>query len=170
MNRADRTAAILDHHLGRTAERRDQLPHRIRRGAEPSAARRLHHAPAHASAGYAGRERRRLPGLHVPAQSGAPAQICAPAWRPILSPGANGLAVRRRTRRAWQWGSGHFQSLPPAWSSYCPDHRVSLRASAMSLSAMSRAWVNPRRVAVFDLGQVRPEPANHIFPRGAIQW
>ena len=45
-HRADRIAAILDRHLGRAAEQRDQLSHRVRRGAEQSAARRLHHAQA----------------------------------------------------------------------------------------------------------------------------
>ena len=48
-HRADRVAAILDHHLGRAAEQRDQLSHRVRHGAEQSAARRLHHAQAHAA-------------------------------------------------------------------------------------------------------------------------
>ena len=40
---------ILDHRLGRTAEQGDQLPHRVCRGAEQSAARRLHHAQGYAS-------------------------------------------------------------------------------------------------------------------------
>ena len=46
-HRADRIAAILDHHLGRAAEQRDQLSHRVRRGAEQPAPGRLHHAPAY---------------------------------------------------------------------------------------------------------------------------
>ena len=45
-HRADRIAAILDRHLGRAAERRDQLSHRVCRGAEQPAPRRVHHAQA----------------------------------------------------------------------------------------------------------------------------
>ncbi len=47
--RADGSAAVLDHRLGRTAEQGDQLPHRVRRGAEQSAAGRLHHAQGDAA-------------------------------------------------------------------------------------------------------------------------
>ena len=43
-HRAHRNAAVLDHHLGRAAVERNQLPHRIRRGAQQPAAGRLHHA------------------------------------------------------------------------------------------------------------------------------
>ena len=39
-------AAILDRRFGRAAEQRDQLSHRVRRGAEQPAPGRLHHAPA----------------------------------------------------------------------------------------------------------------------------
>ncbi|MGY4345162.1 chemotaxis protein histidine kinase CheA [Bradyrhizobium sp. GM7.3] len=45
-HRADRVAALLDHHLGRAAEQRDQLPHRVRRSAEQPAPGRFHHAQA----------------------------------------------------------------------------------------------------------------------------
>ena len=45
-HRADRIAAILDHHLGRAAKRRDQLSHRIRRGVKQPAPGRLCDAPA----------------------------------------------------------------------------------------------------------------------------
>ncbi len=47
-HRADRVAAILDRHFRRAAEQGDQLSHRVRRGAERPAARRLHHAQADA--------------------------------------------------------------------------------------------------------------------------
>ena len=46
-HRADRIAAILDHRLGRAAEPRDQLSHRVHRGAEQPAPGRLYDAPAH---------------------------------------------------------------------------------------------------------------------------
>ena len=46
-HRADRIAAILDRHLGRAAEQRDQLSHRVRRGAERPAAGWIHNAQAH---------------------------------------------------------------------------------------------------------------------------
>src|SRR4029078_9801205 len=41
---ADRIAAILDHHLGRATQQRNQLSHRVCRGAEQSAPRWLHNA------------------------------------------------------------------------------------------------------------------------------
>ncbi len=43
----DRIAAILDRHLGRAVEPRDQLSHRVRRGAEQPAPGRLRDAPAY---------------------------------------------------------------------------------------------------------------------------
>ena len=46
--RADCIAAILDHYLGRALEQRDQLSHRVRRGAEQPAPGRLRDAPAYA--------------------------------------------------------------------------------------------------------------------------
>ncbi len=48
-HRADRIAAILDHRLRRAAERRNQLSHRVRCGAEQPAPGRLHHAQADAA-------------------------------------------------------------------------------------------------------------------------
>ena len=45
-NRADGIAAILDHCLGRAAEQRDQLSHRVRRSAEQPFSGRLRHAPS----------------------------------------------------------------------------------------------------------------------------
>ena len=45
-HRTDSIAAILDYRLGRAAEPRDQLSHRVRRGAEQPAPGRLHDAPA----------------------------------------------------------------------------------------------------------------------------
>ena len=45
-HRADRTAAILDRHLGRAAEPRDQLSHGVRRGAEQPATGRPRDAQA----------------------------------------------------------------------------------------------------------------------------
>ncbi len=45
-DRPHRSAAVLDHHLGRAAVERNQLPHRIRSRAQQSAAGRLHHADA----------------------------------------------------------------------------------------------------------------------------
>ena len=54
-DRTHRSAAVLDHHLGRAAVERNQLPHRIRRGAQQSAAGRLHHADAFAEHGHRAR-------------------------------------------------------------------------------------------------------------------
>ena len=65
-HRADRLAAILNHHFGRAAERRDQLSHRICRGAEQPPPGRLHHARAFDRCGRC--ERRRL--LFFPGQLG----------------------------------------------------------------------------------------------------
>jgi hypothetical protein len=52
--RTDRAAALLDRHLGRTAEPRDQLSHRVRRCPERPAAGRLHHAQTDARSGNGG--------------------------------------------------------------------------------------------------------------------
>ena len=57
-DRTHRSAAVLDHHLGRAAVERNQLPHRIRRGAQQSAAGRLHHADAVAEHRNSARRRR----------------------------------------------------------------------------------------------------------------
>ena len=57
-HRAHRGAAVLDHHLGRAAVERNQLPHRIRRRAQQPAARRLHHPDAVAEHGHRARRRR----------------------------------------------------------------------------------------------------------------
>ena len=46
-HRADCIAAIVDHRLGRAAEQRDQLSHRVHRGAEQPAPGRLRDAPAY---------------------------------------------------------------------------------------------------------------------------
>ena len=46
-HRADCIAAILDHRLGRAAQPRDQLSHRVRRGAQQPAPGRLLDAPAY---------------------------------------------------------------------------------------------------------------------------
>src|ERR1019366_1012333 len=46
-HRAACIAAIVDHHLGRAAEPRDQLSHRVHRGAEQPAPGRLRDAPAY---------------------------------------------------------------------------------------------------------------------------
>src|SRR5262249_51997550 len=93
-HRADRVAAILDYHLGRAPERRNQLPHRVRRGAEQPASGRLHHAQAYSRccAGLrTGRRRLRLlfpapPGLPIwqfsPAGLGLPTQLGLPDWSP----------------------------------------------------------------------------------------
>jgi hypothetical protein len=99
----DRIAAILDHRLGRAAEQRDQLSHRVRCGAEQPAPGRLYYAPAYSRSSRCerqllGRERLRL---LFPAQSAPPTWLCAPARRPVLSSGATRLAVvRRGTPRA----------------------------------------------------------------------
>ena len=86
---ADRAAALLDRHLRRAAQRRDQLSHRIRRGAEPSAAGRLHHAPPRPQ--RLRRQRRRLGrqrrGLLLPAHGIAQSRA-AMAPRPVRSPAA----------------------------------------------------------------------------------
>ena len=104
-HRADRIAALLDHHLGRAAERRDQLSHRVRRGAERPAAGRLRDAQAD---GECGRcqccERQRLgrqPALasFSSAVRRLPNRQSAPARRPVLLSGAAELVVRYTTPR-----------------------------------------------------------------------
>ena len=47
INRADRLAALLDRRFGRAAESRDQLSHRICRGAEQPTSGRVYNAPAY---------------------------------------------------------------------------------------------------------------------------
>src|SRR5262249_49429791 len=93
-HRADRVAAILDYHLGRAPERRNQLPHRVHRGAEQPASGRLHHAQAYSrccGGRRTGRRRLRLlfpaqPGLPIwlfsPARLGLPTQLGPPDWSP----------------------------------------------------------------------------------------
>ena len=96
-HRADRIAAILDRHLGRAAERRDQLSHRVRRGAEQPAARRFHHAQAHAPGGYAGRGRRRLERRRLRLLFSAQSEpATCPARRPVLSSAAAGPGGKTR--------------------------------------------------------------------------
>ena len=85
----------------RAAERRDQLPHRIRRGAEQPAARRLYHPPAHAPDGHAGRERHGdFFGFMFPRNPEPHMQRYLPprGGQPLVSPGADGLALRRGGR------------------------------------------------------------------------
>ena len=60
-HRADCIAAVLDHRLGRAAEPRDQLSHRVRRGAQQPAPGRLPDAPAY---GQCPRCERQLLGRH----------------------------------------------------------------------------------------------------------
>src|SRR5258707_911235 len=105
---AHRIAGNLGFWSGRAAKPRDQLSHRVRRGAEQPAPGRLRDAPAYGRYSRCGRqrlERQRLR-LLFSAQSGAPTRQSAPAWRPVLLSGATGLAsgaaglVRRGTPRA----------------------------------------------------------------------
>src|SRR6185437_6742481 len=99
---ADCVAAILDHRLGRTAEPRDQLSHRVRRGAHQPAPGRLLGAPAY---GRCPRCKRQLLGqrrlrLLFPGQLELATCQYASARRPILSTtDATALVVRRGTRR-----------------------------------------------------------------------
>ncbi len=96
-HRADRIAAILDHRLGRAAERRDQLSHRVCRSVEQSAPGWLHNARAFDRDLRCGRqlpERRRLWVL-LSARLGPPNWQCPLAGRLGLSLNATGLAVRR---------------------------------------------------------------------------
>ena len=92
-HRADRIAAILDHHLGRTAEPRDQLSHRVCRGAEQPASGRLHNAsclqPHHCGPRPAGRRT-----LRVPFSTRLESRQCALAGRLGLAP-----VVRRSKAR-----------------------------------------------------------------------
>src|SRR5712671_2351229 len=86
-HRADRIAAILDHRLGRASEQRDQLSHRVRRGAEQPAPGRLCDAPAERQC-----LARRWLRLLFPTQLGLPIWQYAAARRPRL-------VVRRGTPR-----------------------------------------------------------------------
>ena len=122
-HRADRNAAILDRHLGRTAESRDQLSHRVRRGAEQPAPGRLHNAQAHGRCPRcrrqrAGRQRLRVWLLQFPADSGPPTRQPASARRPVLSTdatGPTGLLVRRGMPRVGRMVvHGHFRTSTPA--------------------------------------------------------
>ena len=85
-HRADCIAAILDHRLGRAAEPRDQLSHRVRRGAQQPAPGRLLDAPAYGRCPRCERQplgQRRLR-LLFPAQLELPTCLYAPARGPIL--------------------------------------------------------------------------------------
>ena len=118
-HRADRIATVLDHRLGRATEPRDQLSHRVRRGAEQPSPGRLHYAPADARCRGCGQQhlgRRRLRLLF----SATPTQQYASARRSALLSDATGLSrttrlsgaaglsdatgpvVRRGTQAAWQ--------------------------------------------------------------------
>ena len=91
-HRADRSAAILDHRLGRAAEQGDQLPHRVCRGAEQSAPGWLHNARAFDRCPRCDRqrpERRRLRVLFS-AQLEPPNSQCPPARRPYYRQGQQG--------------------------------------------------------------------------------
>src|SRR5262249_60878505 len=90
-------AATLDHRLGRAAEPRDQLPHRVRRGAQQPAPGRLLDAPAYGQCPRCERQRlgqRRLRFL-FPAQLEFPTCQYSSARRPILSTNATALVVSR---------------------------------------------------------------------------
>ena len=100
-HRAYRIAAILDHRLGRAAEPRDQLPHRVRRGAQQPAPGWLLDAPAYGQCPRCERQRlgqRRLRFL-FPAQLEFPTCQYSSARRPILSTNATALVVRSGTPR-----------------------------------------------------------------------
>ena len=129
-HRADRVAAIFDRHLGRAAERGNQLPNRVRRGAEQPAAGRLHHARAYADGcGERSLQRRRT--LVFPTRLGrsnrssgewrarsdwraaqrgpatrSSARLGLPIWqfrlvrRSVFSPGAATLVIGAGTPRA----------------------------------------------------------------------
>ena len=128
-HRADRIAAILDHRLGRASEQRDQLSHRVRRGAEQPAPGRLCDAPAERQC-----PRRRWLRLLFPTQLGLPIWQYAAARRP-------GLVVRRGTPRVGRMGAqGHFASF-------------SLRARRVRLS--SETHRESRRDGPAALGPVR---------------
>jgi hypothetical protein len=100
-HRADCIAAILDHRLGRAAEPRDQLSHRVRRGAQQPAPGRLLDAPAYGRCPRCERQllgQRRLR-LLFPGQLELATCQYASARRPILSTDATALVVRRGTPR-----------------------------------------------------------------------
>ena len=122
-HRADRIATVLDHRLGRATEPRDQLSHRVRRGAEQPSPGRLHYAPAYARCRGCGQQhlgRRRLRLLFSARWNPTPSQQYASARRSALLSGATGLSgttrlsgaaglsdatgpvVRRGTQAAWQ--------------------------------------------------------------------
>ena len=99
-HRADCIAAILDHHLGRAAEPRDQLSHRVRRGAQQPTPGRLLDAPAYGRCPGCEPQplgQRRLRRLFS-AQLELPTCLYASARRPILSTDATALVVRGTTR------------------------------------------------------------------------
>ena len=96
-HRADRIAAILDRRLGRAAEQRDQLSHRVRRGAEQPAPGRLYNAPAD---GRCPALRATIQGddgfgfFNFPRDPASPTrQYAPPRWRPVLSSGATELVA-----------------------------------------------------------------------------
>src|ERR1700736_2836792 len=110
----DRIAAIVDRHLGRAAERRDQLSHRVRRGAEQPAPGRLRDAPAYGRCQRCERQRlgRRRLRLLFPAQLGFPNWRYAPGRRPVLSSGATRLVVRCGTPRVGRMSApGSFAAI-----------------------------------------------------------
>ena len=113
-HRADCIAAILDHRLGRAAEPRDQLSHRVRRGARRPAPGRLLDAPAYGRCPRCERQllgQRRLR-LLFPGQLELATCQYASARRPILSTDATALVVRRGTPRVGRMvAQGDFRSI-----------------------------------------------------------
>jgi len=118
---------IRDHHLGRAAERGNQLPHRVRRGAEQPAAGRLHHARAYDRC-CGGRPIRRRRLLVFPARLGLskrPSGLGASTWSAARSnwrPAQRGLS---------DWSSARLGT--PTWQFRLARRRPVFSAGATTL-------------------------------------
>ncbi|MGY3461271.1 hypothetical protein ACVWW5_006721 [Bradyrhizobium sp. LM3.4] len=145
-HRADGIAALVDRHLGRAAERRDQLPNRVRCRAEQPSAGRLHHAQADCGAADGNGKRRRLGQWRqrfwflFPAAGPATGQSAPPARRAVSVLSARTADAAEFLVKARQTEARRYRraSITIAWilPSTAPDPwRVRIASATMAVAA-----------------------------------